>query len=142
MQTSLPKFNHIEHTADAGIKVFASDMKTLFENAAAGLFDLITNLDKVACRDFRDVHVESTDREALLVRWLSELNYLFLTQEMIFADFEISQLNERRLLARIGGEPLDLDKHEIYTEVKAVTYHGLYIEERSNGCEAQIIFDL
>lgn len=142
MQKRASRYVPIEHTADAGIKIFAPDFKGVFESAAQGLFDLIANLDKVTPTSRRQIEIEATDREALLVTWLSELNYLFLTERVIFKKFQITNLDECTLSAFVAGEPLDLEKHEIYTEVKAVTYHGLYIKEADDGCEAQVIFDL
>ncbi len=135
-------FEHIDHTADAGIRATAPDLSQLFENAATGLFDLILNLKTVDTELTRNIRVTATDREALLVAWLSELNYQFLTSRTVFADFQVQEIGETSLVAAIRGEPLDLTKHEIYTEVKAVTYHGLYIKETTEGFEAQIIFDL
>ena len=76
------------------------------------------------------------------MRWLSELNYLFFTQREIYKRFRIETITDDRIKARAFGEQIDLDRHEIYTEVKAVTYHQLYIKEIQNGWEAQVIFDL
>lgn len=135
-------FEPIDHTADAGIKIYGADLADLFSNAALGLFDIITDLEKVHAKIERKVRVESSDIEALLVDWLSELNYLFLTERMLYKVFEIEEMGENTLLARIKGEPLDLDRHEIYTEVKAVTFHKLYIKPVKTGWEAQVIFDL
>lgn len=142
MNQILPKYQHIDHTADAGIKVYGSNLADLFSNAALGLFEIIANLEKLSTNIERLVQVEATDQEALLVNWLSELNYLFFTEREIYKEFQIDELTDTKLLARIKGEKLDYDRHEIYTEVKAVTYHQLYIKQTAQGWEAQIIFDL
>jgi len=137
-----PKFEHIDHTADVGLVIYGGSLAELFENAALGLFDIITNLEKVKPTLHRQVEVSASDREALLVTWLSELNYLFFTEEEVYSEFHISELEDTHLVATAQGELFDRDKHEIYTEVKAITYHQLYIKETSQGWEAQIIFDL
>ena len=142
MNQILPKYQEIDHTADAGIKVYGSNLADLFSNAALGLFEIIANLEKLSTNIERLVQVEATDQEALLVNWLSELNYLFFTEREIYKEFQIDELTDTKLLARIKGEKLDYDRHEIYTEVKAVTYHQLYIKQTAQGWEAQIIFDL
>ncbi len=138
----LPKYRIIDHTADTGIKVYGSNLAELFANAALGLFEIIANLDKVNPVIERTVRVEATDREALLVNWLSELNYLFLTKREIYKEFQIDEVIDTKLSARVSGERLDYDRHEIYTEVKAVTYHKIYIKETARHWEAQVIFDL
>jgi SHS2 domain-containing protein len=40
------------------------------------------------------------------------------------------------------GEKIDPGRHEIKTEIKAVTYHGLYLRQTERGWEAQVIFDV
>ncbi len=142
MKSTRPKYQHIDHTADVGIQVFGATVTELFENAATGLFEIIANLEKVQPKTERVVTVAASDREALLVNWLSELNFLFFTEREIYKEFDIQNLSEKNLSARIKGEPIDYERHEIYTEVKAVTFHKLYIKETSQGWEAQVIFDL
>ncbi|RMD90240.1 MAG: archease [Calditrichaeota bacterium] len=141
-ENELPRFEPIDHTADAGIKVYGKDLKELFSNAALGLFDMIANLEKVNPDMERKVAVEASDREALLVNWLNELNFLFFTKREIYKVFEIENLTDTALNATVRGEKIDYDRHEIYTEVKAITYHYLYIKKTARGWEAQIIFDI
>ncbi len=136
------KFQQIEHTADVGLKIFGASQKELFQNAAEGLFSIITNLSKVRNSVTRELSLTSTDTEALLVDWLSELNFLFLTDRIVFNEFKVHELNDTSMSASICGEPLNFSRHEIYTEVKAVTYHALYIKRIQTTFEAQVIFDL
>ncbi len=142
MQKRLPKFQYIEHTADVGIQIFAQSRKELFEHAAEGMFDIIADLDSVTVKSEQEVNVKASDCEALMVSWLSELNFLYLTEEILLKEFQIVRLNDNELSAMVRGEPLDFDKHKIHTEIKAVTYHHLYIKEKEGIWEAQIIFDL
>jgi SHS2 domain-containing protein len=142
MKPERPKYQHIDHTADVGIQVFGDTLKELFENAALGLFDIIANLENVVPAVERQMAVEASDREALLVSWLSELNFLFFTKREIYKEFAIENLSEVNLTAKVRGERIDYERHEIFTEVKAVTYHQLYIKETADGWEAQVIFDL
>jgi len=142
VKNPLQKYHHIDHTADLGIKAFGDTLAELFENAAFGLFDSITNLEKVRPNSECSVEVQASDREALLVNWLSELNYLFLTRKELFKSFQVKEIDDEHLTATVEGEQLNLDRHEIYTEIKAVTYHKLYVKESDQGWEAQVIFDL
>ncbi|RMF69228.1 MAG: archease [Calditrichaeota bacterium] len=136
------RYKQIEHTADAGIQVFGATLGELFENAAFGLFDIIGDLERVEAGLERAVSVTATDLEALLVAWLSELNFLFQTEREIYNEFRVTRIDQAELSAVVGGEKLDLSRHEIYTEVKAVTYHQLYVKQTAAGWEAQVIFDL
>jgi SHS2 domain-containing protein len=40
------------------------------------------------------------------------------------------------------GERIDYNKHEIKTDVKAVTYHNLQIKKLQKGFEVKVILDL
>jgi SHS2 domain-containing protein len=46
------------------------------------------------------------------------------------------------VFAEVSGETINPDRHTIFTEIKAVTFHGLRLEKSDNGWEAQIILDL
>ncbi len=135
-------YEQIDHTADVGFKVYGRTLAELFENAAFALFDIMFNLQTVTARDERRFEIESTDLEALLVDWLSELNFLFYTEGMVFKEFHVLKLSDRAVVAEARGEPYDPERHEIFTEVKAVTYHGLEINQTDEGWEAQVILDL
>jgi SHS2 domain-containing protein len=135
-------FEFIDHTADIGIKAYGADMKQIFDNAARGLFSIITNLDNVASTKKLDIQVTAPDREALLINWLNELIYFFETKEIIFNRFEITTITDTELKAKACGEKINLAKHELKTQVKAATYHMLNIEQNEDGYRAQVIFDV
>lgn len=137
-----PWLEEIDHTADAGFRVRAPTRGQLFERAALGMFALLTDLDRVAPRDERTVTVAGSDTDDLLVRWLSELNYLHVTEHVLFSEFAVDRLEDERLEAGVRGEPIDADRHTVYTEIKAVTYHQLSVERTEEGWTVQVIFDL
>lgn len=135
-------FQEVDHTGDTGIAVQAPDLTSLFERAAWAMFSVITNPDDVQPRETRKVEVEGTDLDDLLLRWLSELNFVHLVDHYLFARFEISEMTNMRLAATVRGEPIDARRHTVFTEIKAVTYHGLRIEQTGSGWSAQVIFDM
>ena len=132
----------IDHTADAGIVVRAGTEKALFARAAWGMFSLLTDMAKVRPVEALDLTVEAEDREALMVRWLAELNYQHNALCRLFCRFEIAGYGPCRLTARAYGEPLDRTRHVIYGEIKAVTFHALKIWKEQRLWRARIIFDL
>jgi SHS2 domain-containing protein len=132
----------IDHTADAGIAVEAPDLARLFERAAYGMFSIITNLVAARATEISRISIEAPDCVALLVRWLSELNYLHVTEHRIFSRFEVLALSEHRLEAEVSGEVFDPARHTIFSEIKAVTFHDLQLKRDDCEWKAQIIFDL
>ncbi len=135
-------FRELDHTADTGIEVWADGLAVLFGRAAWGLFAIITDPESVVPREAMAFTVEAPDVQALLVRWLSELNYEHITKHWVFSRFAVQQLSEQQLQALAWGEPIDPKRHPIYTEVKAITYHGLILQHQNGQWYARIIFDL
>ena len=134
-------FEIINHTADVGIIAHGADMKQAFANTATGLFSLITELDDIQEVLYRDIEVTATDKESLLVEWLNELIYRFDTENIIFKRFDITELDNTRLMARSYGEKVDSSKHKLKTGVKATTYHMLKVD-KDDGYKVQVIFDI
>ena len=136
----------IDHTGDIGIRVTAASLEALFERAAAGTFHVLTDLSSVQATDETRVTVEGRDREALMVRWLSEPNYRHTVEHRLFCDFtveSITQVDEGFVLTGTArGEALDRDRHTVYTEIKAITFHGMQIRETDEGWTVQVIFDM
>ncbi|WP_457654663.1 archease [Rhodocaloribacter sp.] len=143
METPFPEWlREIDHTGDLGIEVEAPDLDTLYERAAWGMFALLTDLRTVAPRTSERVEVEADDREALMVWWLSELNYRHLTRRRLYCAFEVESRTDRRLVATVRGELFDPERHLLYTEIKAVTFHGLEIRRANGLWRVRIIFDM
>jgi SHS2 domain-containing protein len=135
------RFEFIGHTADVGIKVWGRTIEELYSNAAYAMFSIMVDTRTVGETLHEPVEVESRNSEELLVEWLRELLYLASVKGKLFKRFEIEALDGTHLKALCHGEVLEIDRHEMLTEVKTVTYHGLYIAEIEKGWEAQVIFD-
>ncbi|RMI19918.1 MAG: hypothetical protein D6681_02630, partial [Calditrichaeota bacterium] len=76
-----------------------------------------------------------------------ELNYFLTVDFWVLHDVVRLTLNHRtenrwELTAEVSGETLDPERHYIYFDIKAITYHQLSIQEE-NGCyRTRIIFDI
>ena len=139
---SSKKYVQLDHTGDIQIKVFGSSITELFNNAAFALFDVMTDTSKIDSQLAETIEVTGIDKEELLVNWLSELNYLFLTESKIFHKFEIEHFKNNELTGTAIGEKYNSHKHPLHTEIKAVTFHDLLIEKVSDHWETKIVFDI
>ncbi|MGH7597121.1 MAG: archease [bacterium] len=137
-----PSFEPIEHTADVGYRLWAPSLSELFAVAGRALFDAITELDSIQPQFEQKIEAEAGDVEALLVAWLSELNYRCITELELYGEFVIEEISPTAMRATVKGEKIDPARHVIQTEIKAVTYHELYVRQTENGWEAQVIFDV
>ena len=130
-------YEEIPHTADWSIRVWAEDLPRLLAESARGMYWLAGAKLVERPRVKRRYETEGTDRESLLVAFLSELVYYAEQEYTGFDDFDI-RIKDGRLKVEMGGAPLkSLDK-----AIKAVTWHNLKINETVRGLEVQIVFDV
>ena len=135
-------YREFDHTGDLGIDVESDLLGELFEQAALGMFSLLTDLETVRFEREREITHAASDLGTLMQNWLSELNFLHLTEGLLIADTDVHEISESGLVATVRGEPIDLKRHRIHTEIKAVTYHDLVVESRNDRWWARIIFDI
>jgi SHS2 domain-containing protein len=135
-------YEFFEHTADVGLRIRAPNLDALFAEAAQALFAAIVE-DFAAVRPLQPVEVQLTgnDREYLLFDWLKDLLYRFDAEHLLFNRFEV-HVHEDGLTGCAWGEPLDRSRHELAHEVKAITYHGLRVEQTADGWLAEVIVDI
>ncbi len=138
-----PGFEVFEHTADVGIVARGTTLADAFAQAARGMYALMVDLDRVEPRESRELQLEASDPERLLVQWLVDLLFLTETERLVFSAFAIEVDAKRGTLrARASGEALDPDRHDAGYDVKAVTYHDLELVEDADGWRLRVIFDV
>lgn len=131
-----------EHTADFGLRIRADSLEGLFAEAGRALFAAIcTNYDDVQATAEVRFEVVGDRRDELLHDWLDELLFAFHTRRMLFAQFTV-ELTDAGLRAIARGEPLDLARHSLDCEIKAITYHALKVEQQPDGWLAEVIVDI
>jgi len=135
-------FEILEHTADAGVLARGRTLADAFAHAAQGMFSIMVNLDGVREIEQRSISVAGHDWPSLLVAWLSELLYYSDVESLLFKRFEINDFRSYALRAVAFGEPVDRQRHELGTGVKAVTHHMLEVEEGPEGCRVQVLLDI
>ncbi len=130
-------FEEIDHTADYAMHVRATDLATLFVEAARGM-NALTGGEVVGPPAGRDIHVQAADVESLLVTWLEELAFLMETEGQMYDEFEIVTISSTSLQARArGGSTGNLEKL-----IKGVTFHNLAVVRTKAGYETTIVFDV
>lgn len=135
-------FEVFEHTADVGLHAYGSTLPELFIHAAEGMENLMVALSQVEIQVSREIEVEGHDIVSLLVAWLNALIFLFDTEYLIFRQFEIASLTETLLKGCASGEPYNVQRHELGSAIKAVTWHEAAVERTDDGYKARIIFDI
>ncbi len=137
----MEKYKFIDDlTSDVMFEAYGSDLKELFENSALALFSIICEIKKVGEEKIIDVEVNGDSLEELMVNWLQELIALVDTDELFFSRFEIIEVNENNLKAKIYGEPISPEKAGVV--VKGVTYYKLKLEKIKDNYKATISLDI
>jgi SHS2 domain-containing protein len=131
-------FQEIEHTADRAFRVRGVDLKELFVNAARAMFAMQGGRGRGRATVMREVSVEGVDRETLLVNWLNELLYLQEVHKESYGRFEILEISDTRLGARVHGRP-GSNREKL---IKAVTFHGLEVKKDRGGWHATVVVDV
>lgn len=132
-------------TSDSAFTAYGKDLNDVFSNAALALFETITNTKEVEAKEKRKIEVSGYDLKSLMYSWLSELLFISSSEHFVFSKFEVDIKKEGEnflLNGECSGEKIDTKKHEIKTEVKAITYHKMEIKEEDKRWKAQVIVDI
>lgn len=137
-----PEFEELDHTADVAMRVRGTTLDMLFNHAALGMMQLMTGpLPGVTAQTERTVDIEAQAIDALLRDWLSELIFLVATQRLVPVSFTIERVDAHGLRARVGVVPLTDAIARDATEIKAVTWHGLFVDQDEDGFVTEVVFD-
>jgi SHS2 domain-containing protein len=133
-------FEEISHTADVKIRVRATTLEGLFSETFKALMQVIYGTDRSGSIS-REIIIKSSDNEALLADFLSEVLFISEVENLVFSEASI-RIDGLCLAAELTGEPFDPVRHSGGTEVKGISYSGLAITYDANGYMLDIIFDV
>lgn len=132
------RFEMIDHPSDVGLMVYGGSYKEIFENAALGMFSLMAEIQEIEAKETLELAVTGEDREELFINWLNELIFLEDSRHLLLKEFDVYQLTNKELKARVKGEHIKDNLHELHRPIKAATYNQLEVMEK----RAKVIFDV
>uniref|UniRef100_A0A6B2E947 Archease domain-containing protein n=1 Tax=Phlebotomus kandelakii TaxID=1109342 RepID=A0A6B2E947_9DIPT len=141
------KYEYLDHTADVQLHAWGSSVKEAFEQCGIAMNEYMTDLEKVSVEQCFKIEAQGDDLEGLLYRFLDELLFLFCAEPFLIArKLEITKLDLETFSVEClcYGEPFDLKRHTQGTEVKAITYSAMQINQDSarNYHEVFVIIDI
>ncbi len=137
-----PPFTILEHPADIGIEARGSSLAEAFQNAGIGLMSIILDLSTVEPRERKIITLTGSDYGQLLVKWLSELLYLYDGHQFVSKEFTVDHLSPCAITASVRGENFIAAKHKTRQDVKAITYHQLLVREDERGGLVRVYLDI
>ena len=143
-------FEMVPHTADIKIRAYGRTMEELFKHALQGMFQSIgpraagchIHEGRLVCKALPAKHaiaVESCDREALLVDFLSYALYLSDVHNEAYLDVDIHKLCPTAIKATVKG--VKITGFDV-VEIKAVTYNDLNIVQVDGMWQTDVVFDI
>ena len=137
----MKKFEYFEATADIGFKAYGKTLNEAFENAGLAIFNIMSDTDGIEPSTEISFEVTSEDDVSLLYDYLEELLFYHEVEFMLFSEFDVKIDEGFHLSATIKGEPINWERHERKTEIKAITFHMMEVK-KGDMMEVQAIVDL
>ncbi len=133
--------------ADIAFEARGKTLEELFSSAGQAVtatqLDDLRTIRKKASRSF-DLTNKAIDM--LLFNFLQELIYWKDVDLILFKSFDLSIHHEsdgRSHLTGTGdGEPIDVSRHKLRVDVKAVTMHKFEVASDANGWKATVVLDI
>ena len=140
----MKSYEILEHTADVGLLIYGETPEKVFSNSIEGLLFLIlpniNNCNKNNQKDkFVTINLEATNIEELLVNWINEFIFYFYSKRLVPVTIKINKLIDTKIEAVIN---FCKNNKELLVEIKAATYHELYLHKTETGYKAKVFFDI
>ena len=145
-------FRYLDHMTDALIEAYGSTIDEAFENSARGLVNTMFDLGNISANLEVKIEANGHDLYSLFYDWLEKVMLAILIEKIILCDFRVNISTTEKipdgytyfLTCTARGEHLDLEKHHLKVEIKAVTYHEMQIKEEKekNTVTTRFLLDL
>jgi protein archease len=155
-------YSELEHPADLYLEIHGRDLPELVEHALFAVYDQTTDLEEFEARAELTLRVGARGLDEALRSLMSEALYHVETEGFIAvaaavqvdrcatlvvgggrATGGLPATDGWTLAARLWGELRDRERHPPLTEIKAVTYHHLEVEQVADqDWRARVLLDV
>jgi SHS2 domain-containing protein len=136
----------LEHQADVGLQSTGPTLEITLVEGVRGMLSLMVDPATVKPSDTLTVEASGSDPGALYVDLLNAVLAAKDIHNVFFHDIEIDTLQEHddgwHVSCRLFGEPIDLERHAVDSDVKAATYGGLRVQHDERGWLLRCVLDL
>ena len=130
-----------EASGDLGFRAEGPDLPSVAAAVAQSLISALVPLETIREHEIRSLETSGEDEEEQIINFLNEVLFLVFGHRWLPRKVE-SLIWGETLKAELIGEPLDIQRHHIEREIKAVTYHNLSIIRTRNSVTIDILCDL
>jgi SHS2 domain-containing protein len=141
------QFEFLDHTADIQIHSWGESFAQAAEQAVVGMFNYISDTSSVEVDASwnREVCAAGHDLQSLLYNFINDWLFEFCGNEFVPLTIRVVSCDlESFVIKSIGvGERFSRAKHDLGTEVKAITYSAMQINQRACGSyDLYVIVDI
>ncbi len=133
--------------ADIAFEASGKTLNALFKSAALATTNvMVKDLKAIKQKKRKEIKVESENVELLLFNFLQEIIYYKDAELLLFSkyDIEITESKKEKkfnLVCTAYGEKLNMKKHILMVDVKAVTLH-MFSVRKNKQWKARVILDI
>ena len=131
------RFIFLDHTADIKFRAFGETMNKVIENCVEAIAEYMSDR-KIKPIKGKKIDVKGEDNESLLYNFLDEIIYLIDAENFVASKANVT-LRGYNLHAELYGD--DSSKYNL-KQIKSATYAEMYIKQKPNGWEAQVVLDV
>ena len=132
--------------ADVAFEAWGEDLAGVLTAAAeATLNVMVSDLDSVALRNRRTVNLEAEEPDLLLFDFLQEVIFFKDANRLLLRPVNVvAEAREGvfKVSADLVGEELDMERHDLVVDVKAVTLHRFVVERVDERWRAFVVLDI
>ncbi len=133
--------------ADIAFEATGKTLNALFKSAALATTNvMVKDLKSVKHKVKKEIKVEADNVELLLFNFLQEIIYYKDAELLLFSKYDV-KINEDKknkkynLKCTAYGEKLNMKKHTLMVDVKAVTLH-MFSVRKNREWKARVILDI
>lgn len=130
--------------ADVAFEAVGDSLEEMFSSAGMAVTNtMVRDLSSVGLVEKRDFEVNAKSVEMLLFNFLQEIVFYKDSEKLLLSKFEI-EIDEKTVSLKCvaRGDVLDMKKHDLVVDVKAVTMHGFQVENVGGRWRSQVILDI
>ncbi len=135
------KIIFLKHIADIKFQAFGKSLKEVFSNSALAVSKALCS-EKIKEKKVLKFEVRGRDLESLLYNFLEEFLFLIDSKNFILAKVKELKLDKKKfkISAKVIGD--DVNNYELENDVKAITYHEMFVKKEKSEWVAQVVLDI
>ena len=130
--------------ADVAFEAYGKTLEEMFESAGLAVTNtMVKDLSAIEPKIKKEFTVKSDKIDMLLFDFLQEIVFYKDSEKLLLGKFKLKVDEEKCEVSCVAeGEELDIKKHDLTVDVKAVTFHKFEVEKTDDGWKSQVILDI